>query len=223
MAKRMIYKTADGRRVPSVTTILGRFKDSGGLIYWANQQGLDGLTLEEARNQPASAGTYAHDLVEAHIHGWDRPELAPDNRLTGEQRAEIVRQAERALDNFKRWHEQSRIEFRHTEVNLVSETHRFGGRLDAVGNAPGDGLCIVDFKTGALYGEHLLQCAGYTLAWNETYPEHPLTAGAHILSFKRETADFSHSHFGSLDDEIETFVMLRALYDRVKRTEKRVK
>lgn len=33
------YRNKDGKRVPSVTTVLGRFKDSGGLIKWAYNQG----------------------------------------------------------------------------------------------------------------------------------------------------------------------------------------
>ena len=36
----IIYKDHRGNRLPSVTTIIGRFKESGGLLYWANQQGL---------------------------------------------------------------------------------------------------------------------------------------------------------------------------------------
>ena len=33
------YRNKAGQRVPSVTTVLGRFKDSGGLIKWAYNQG----------------------------------------------------------------------------------------------------------------------------------------------------------------------------------------
>lgn len=49
------YRTADGKRVPSVTTICSRFKESGGLIYWANRIALEpalqarALLLEEQR------------------------------------------------------------------------------------------------------------------------------------------------------------------------------
>ena len=35
------YHTADGTRVPSVTTILGRFKESGALIAWAGKVGYE--------------------------------------------------------------------------------------------------------------------------------------------------------------------------------------
>jgi hypothetical protein len=33
------YHNKDGQRVPGTTTIIGRFKDSGGLMYWAKDQG----------------------------------------------------------------------------------------------------------------------------------------------------------------------------------------
>src|SRR6185369_1711903 len=37
------YRTADGKRVPGTTTILDRFKDSGGIIWWANRLALEPL------------------------------------------------------------------------------------------------------------------------------------------------------------------------------------
>ena len=33
------YRLKDGTKVPGVTTIIGRFKDSGGLLWWAFEQG----------------------------------------------------------------------------------------------------------------------------------------------------------------------------------------
>src|ERR1700731_1561533 len=70
----VIYKDHRGNRLPSVTTIIGRFKESGGLLYWANQQGLEGKTLDQARVEVTTPGTLAHKAVEDHIHG--RPETA---------------------------------------------------------------------------------------------------------------------------------------------------
>ena len=216
MAKRMIYKTADGKRVPGVTTILGKFKEPGGLMYWANQQGLDGLTLQEARNQPALAGTLAHDLVEAHINGWPEPEMTAS--------AETIAQARKGLENFINWKAQSRIAFQHTEVNLVSEEHRVGGRMDAVGLEPGATLMMpVDFKTGSFYAEHLVQVAAYRLMWNENYPDNPLANAAHLIGFRRETGDFHHAFFDNLDDAARAFVLLRECYDIYARLNKRVK
>jgi hypothetical protein len=68
----VIYKDHRGNRLPSVTTIIGRFKESGGLLYWANQQGLEGKTLDQARAEVTTPGTLAHKAVEDHING--RPE-----------------------------------------------------------------------------------------------------------------------------------------------------
>lgn len=215
MAKRVIYKDADGKRVPSVTTILSRFKESGALLYWANAQGLDGKTLNEARQPAATAGSMAHELAEHHINGWQAPELDGD--------PEVIAAARNAFDNFRKWQDQSRMEFVHTEVSLVSQTHRYGGRLDAIGKAEDGVLAIVDFKTGGLYAEHLLQVAAYQRMWNEVYPAHRLTGGAHLISFKREHGDFSHHYFENLSEEELTFLAMRSLYDRVKAVEKRVK
>ena len=210
-----IYKAADGKRVPGVTTILGKFKDPGGLMHWANQQGLEGKTMQEARQPAATAGTLAHSLVEAHVNGWPEPEMKAD--------AGVIAKARNALANFLTWAEQSRLEFVHTEHALVSETYRFGGRFDAVAKQPNGEHVILDLKTGATYADHLFQVAAYRLLWNETYPDMPLAAGAHLLSIKRETADFSHSYFGDLADEESVFLAMRGLYDRVKAAEKRVR
>ena len=70
----VIYRDHRGNRLPSVTTIIGRFKESGGLLYWANQQGLEGKTLGQARAEVTTPGTLAHKAVEDHING--RPETA---------------------------------------------------------------------------------------------------------------------------------------------------
>lgn len=215
MAVREIYKDADGRRVPSVTTILSRFKEAGGLMYWANQQGLEGRTLDEARAPAATAGTMAHELVEAHIHKRPLPELRGD--------ADTTAKAYAAFATYRHWAEMYTPEIRHTEVSLVSQAHRFGGRLDAVGTNGEGGLVLLDWKTSnAVYAEYLLQMAGYKILWEETYPDLPLV-GFHLCRFAKEQGDFSHHYFPSLTHESETFLLMRHLYEEIKIVEKRVK
>lgn len=212
---REIYKDAAGKRLPSVTTILSRFKESGGLLYWANQAGLDGKTLDEARMPAATAGTMAHDLVEAHIKGQDIPELQGDPETTAK--------AYSAFETYKKWAEMNNLRIRHTEVSLVSEWHRYGGRLDAIG-VSGNELILLDWKTSnAVYPDYILQLAGYKVLWEENYPDHPLAGGFHLCRFAKEEGDFSHHYFPALDHEVETFLAMRELYDKVKRVEKRVK
>lgn len=214
MAVRELYKDSEGKRVPSVTTILSRFKESGGLLYWANQEGLAGRTLDEARAPAATAGTMAHDLVEAQINSRPLPELAGDPAVIAKARA--------AFAAYLTWAEMYKITIRHTEVSLVSNLHRFGGRLDAIG-MNGEGLVLLDWKTSnAVYADYLLQLAGYKVLWEETYPAHPLI-GFHLCRFAKEEGDFSHHYFPNLDKEAETFLAMRRLYDAVKAVEKRVK
>jgi hypothetical protein len=121
----VIYKDHHGNRLPSVTTIIARFRESGGLLYWANQQGLEGKTLDQARAEVTTPGTLAHKAVEDHING--RPETA----LTGA--GEVTEKARNAYAAYLHWEAINKITFRHTEVSLASEQYAFGGTLDAVG------------------------------------------------------------------------------------------
>lgn len=215
MSVREIYKDSSGARLPSVTTILARFKDSGGLLYWANEAGLNGKTLDEARAPAATAGTMAHDLVEAHINKREEPVLLGN--------ADTIAKARAAFSTFQKWLDLNRLQIRHTEVSLVSEEHKYGGRLDAVGLS-GNELILLDWKTSnAVYADYILQLAGYKVLWEENYPEHLLTGGFHLCRFAKEEGDFSHHYFPRLDLEVETFLAMRALYDKIKTVEKRVK
>ena len=68
------YRLKDGTRVPGTTTIIGRFKDSGGLLWWAFYQGQAAErgeinSLYDKRDEAAEAGTIAHDLVDLFLHG----------------------------------------------------------------------------------------------------------------------------------------------------------
>ena len=68
------YKNKDGKRVPGVTTIINRFKDSGGLMWWAFEQGKAAErgeigSLYDKRDEAAEAGTIAHNLFEMFING----------------------------------------------------------------------------------------------------------------------------------------------------------
>jgi hypothetical protein len=208
----VIYKDHRGNRLPSVTTIIGRFKESGGLLYWANQQGLEGKTLDQARAEVTTPGTLA---VEDHING--RPETA----LTAA--GEVTEKARNAYAAYLHWEAINRITFRHTEVSLASETHAFGGTLDAVGMV-GNALILLDWKcANAVYADYLYQLAAYGLLWNENYPGHPLVGGFHLCRFAKEQGDFSHHYFPSLDAEAETFLRMRDLFDRVKKAERRLR
>lgn len=218
------YQTDAGEKVPSVTTIIGRFKESGGLVYWAFKEGCSQgeekarnpkLVYDLYREKAAEAGTMAHDLVEAHLKGNEPPHL--------EGSAETIAKANGAFDAFIKWKNMTKISVKYTEVPLVSEKHKFGGRLDAVG-VVGNELALIDWKaSNSVYADYTLQLAAYQILWNEIYPDHPLTGGAHLVRFSKEQGDFSHHHFPSLDKEAVAFLKMRELYDLMKSIEKRVK
>lgn len=218
MAARQDYLDAEGKKVPSVTTICNRFKDSGGLLYWANEQGRLGKTLQEARKPEADAGTMAHALVEAFLNKRAEPELKGDK--------EVIARARAAFGSFMSWHSMVGLDVQYTEVPLVSAKHRFGGRLDAIGVATrlSNGLALGDWKAAnGIYSDALFQMSAYKLLWEENYPEHPITGGFHLVRFSKENGDFSHHYFPNLDEEASTFLKMRELYDLVKKTEKRVR
>jgi len=208
------YQLADGTRVPGVTTIIGRFKDSGALMQWAFMQGRAGKErLYEETERAADIGTYAHELVQA----WLRKEGAPLSPL---DEAGTV-QAQTAFGAFLKWAEQTRLRIQQTEIPLVSEQYRFGGALDAVGYV-GDDLCLLDWKTSnGVYTDYLIQLAAYRYLWELNNPAEPLV-GFHLLRFAKEHGDFAHHYFPNLDDGWRMFVLLREAYDLDKQLKKRV-
>ena len=147
------YLNTGGDKLPSVTTILGRFKDSGPLLHWAFGQGKAAergeiRRLYDKRDEAAEIGTVAHDMAEAHIHKIDPMACLRDSGLV-EDHAHTALQA---FEMFERWEQIANVEWTHTEVPVVSERLQVGGTIDAVANVAGK-LCIVDFnglKTGIL-------------------------------------------------------------------------
>lgn len=199
------YKTADGKRVPGVTTITSRFKDSGGLIHWAWQQGVDGKDYRESRDKAADVGHIVHACIESLIHGEPGPTMPEDA-----EKAALVTQG---VKSYETWAAQTRLELLETEVPIVSEEHRFGGTFDALGRLDGE-LVLVDWKTSnAVYGEYIVQMAAYRQLLKER--DNAVIAGAHLLRFGKEHGDF-HAHYypaSVLAMGWEWFKCARAMYD----------
>ena len=212
------YKLKDGTRVPGTTTIIGRFKESGGLLYWACEQGKaiergEISSLYDKRDEAAEAGTLAHSIVEAHINGegWDIS-LYPQ---------EIQDQATQAFEAYLTWERMTKLEIIEQEMELVSETYRFGGCPDAIGKIDGK-LCMVDWKTSnSVYQDYLIQLAAYKQLWEENYPGRPLE-GFHLCRFSKTSGDFAHHYYSELDDAWEQFKLFRKAYDLDRKLKKRV-
>src|SRR5437899_12349786 len=102
----------DGERVPGVTSVIGRWKDSGGLIHWAWEQGRAGKDYRETRDAAADAGTCAHAMLEADIYGatFDASSYKPDT----------IEKASGAFKAYQEWKQQTQLQIVESEVSLVS-------------------------------------------------------------------------------------------------------
>lgn len=194
------YRLADGTKVPGVTTILGRYKESGGLIHWAWQQGRDGKDYREKSEEAAGIGHEVHRLIEQSIKD-------PGTRHT------MGEEAGKAFGAFVEWRLQTRMEVLETEVPLVSQQHRYGGTVDAIGTVLDD-LVLIDWKSSnRIYSEYLLQIAAYRALWEEC--RGTKISGAHLLRVGKEFGDFHHSSWPIpvIDMAWRGFVLMRELYD----------
>ena len=199
---------ADGTKVPGVTTILGRWKDSGGLLQWAFKQGQSGArTLYEERDKAADIGTLAHAMVEHRLTGRD-PVLA----LAG-QPDDSCAKARTAYAAFDSWMAQTQAQVISAEEPMVSERYRFGGTPDVVLRMPDGRLALGDVKTSnGIYRDYLMQVAAYGILWDETHDE-KISGGFHIMRFSKDAPDFEHRYFAELADAARLFVLLRDAYD----------
>lgn len=206
----------DGSRVPSVTTILGRFKESGGLIQWAYKQGLEGLDINKTRDEAGNAGSLAHDLIEADILDAD-PKLpsAEQLKMSEEDYAIALVRANRAFGAFRRWRRSVSLEVLWTELPLVSETHRFGGTIDAVA-VVGGCMSIADWKSsGKIWPEYLVQVAAYRFLWEEANPEpENKIKSIHLVRVDKEFASFAHHSWEIevIDIAWSAFALMLPLY-----------
>jgi hypothetical protein len=185
----ILYRDKDGKRLPSVTTINKIGQDSGGLIHWAWDLGIQGIDYRKARDDAAEAGTVGHALVDAALHNKEL-DLA---KFSDETRA----LAANAFAAYSEWRQQTKLKFIASEVPLVSERWKFGGCLDAVAEQ-NKKYVLCDWKTGALYPEaNKCQLAAYAELWNEHEPLRKIT-GYHCCRFNKNNGDFVHAYYRNL-------------------------
>jgi hypothetical protein len=209
------YRNKLGDRVPGVTTITGRFKDSGALIYWAWNCGREGKDINEEKDRAADAGTCAHEMIDCHLHNKPFPEEEWDLAIRSK--------AEHAFMAYLDWCSQVNLSVEAAEISLVSERFQYGGTFDAV--MRGGYLRLLDYKTSSgLYPEMLVQVGGgYSLLWEEHFPEKTLE-GIDLLRISKPKApddpiSFEHRHWSAELFPIaqEQFMILRRAYELDKR------
>ncbi len=215
---RIQYKSGTGKLLKGSTTIAKNVGwGIGGLMYWANKMGLQGTPLWDAYDTATGPGSAAHWLIARHLKGEDLP--MPEKV----SEAEIVL-GRPAFENFLVWEKRVKFEPIHIEKNLTAvwndghQVHEWGGTPDIIGMVEGE-RCIVDWKTGKIYPNTLIQQASYGMLNDYNFAE-PIE-GYHILRIPKnvDTPTFQHSYFKSLDKAANVFTMclqLDALHDELK-------
>lgn len=180
------YVNAKGERLRGVTTVVNRFKDSGGLIHWAWMEGTEGRDYRQRRDDAGIAGGICHQWIDDYIHGRDRtpfPSAKP----------EFCAQAEKGFEAFLDWGNQCKLEVLETETPLISEQFQFGGTFDALALVAGK-LVLFDWKTSnGVYADYVAQVAAYRQLLRERDGVDQAPKGAQLLRFGKEYADF-HAH-----------------------------
>jgi len=228
------YRTKSGERIPSVTTILSRFKESGGLVQWAYKQGREHENLAmrdlpgpahlyDVVGKAAEAGTIAHDMIEQNLLAgrlYLPDEPLPDTAANADEF--VIAKARNSFAQFLKWNAQTKLKVIMTEKSLVSEAHRYGGTWDGIGRDVDGRLVLIDWKTSnAVYGDYLYQLAAYAILIEEVMPELGPVTGFHLLRVAKEHADFAHHYYGELDRERRGFLLMRELYEIDAVTKKR--
>lgn len=217
------YKLPDGTPVKGSTTIIGRFKESGGLIWWACRQGQQNPDMDPSEalygGREAEIGTIVHSMVEAKIKGGNADKILTDSDLSPIHREK----AQSGFDAYLQWERLTNLEITHQEIMLVCPKYGFGGRPDAIGTIEGE-PCLVDWKTSkAVYSDYLIQLASYGwlcehgLQQEKKYkPLGIKVKGFHLCRFSKENGDFSHHYYSQLDTEWEQFLLFLKAYENDK-------
>jgi len=206
-----VYKTADGTRVPGVTTILNEMAKPA-LIPWANKMGLAGIDTSKYVDAAANVGTACHKMIEAHLKDepFDGSDYAPST----------IDQAENGYLKYLDWERGVILTAIESELVLVSEKHGYGGTVDMYCKINGI-RALVDFKTGqsGIFAEHGHQTAGgYRMLLEEN--GRPVEQVLIIRVGKSDAMDLETKWIGNWELHENIFLTCLRLYDLKKQLSK---
>jgi len=156
---RRYYQTPDGKRYPSVTTVLGDRPEKKRAIYeWRQRVGEE--KANRISTQAARRGTSVHTLMENYVRDLSEPDSSEMPTSLNSFRC-----LKKALD--------ANLEVvRGLEVGLYSHNLKLAGRCDLVGQWNGRNA-IIDFKTSKklkkeeYIEDYFLQCTAYSIMFEE--------------------------------------------------------
>ena len=187
-----IYKNDKGKRLKSVTTIIGNNLGwkTGALIGWNLKLVDQGLNPRAELKKAGQIGTLAHNMVEQFIKGG--------SVILDGYEAEVISKAKIAYYGFYNWFADNNVEFYETELKLVSDQYQFGGTFDAICEVNGK-LVICDWKTSnSTYPEFLIQLGAYRQLIQENL-DHDIR-GAILLRLDKEEKGVYEEHHYKIKD-----------------------
>jgi hypothetical protein len=177
------YRSKDGKKLPSVTQIVGESlggwaKDA--LMYWAWQEGTAGRNFRDKTQEAADIGTIAHLMIDAFLNDRD-PDLG---RFSSDEEIHKIKRAQIPFESFLTWYMTNELDFHCTERQMVSNLYHFGGTMDGLATVNGQ-RAIIDYKSSRhIYASILAQLGGYSLLWEEAGKE--LINRAHAIHIGKE-------------------------------------
>lgn len=148
-----IYE-ADGKEVPSVTTIIHSLGNDE-IIKWANSLGFRHLSYEKELDKYARNGTLIHDLLRGEVDPNYTPDVVYKDAF---HRNECLGY----LTRFRNMIKDYEFETIFTEKSFASAKLGYGGTIDWYARFFNKYNMLNDFKTSkAVRFSHLLQLGGY--------------------------------------------------------------
>lgn len=222
----------EGKRIPSVTTILSIINKPA-LIAWAANMAADsfkeamkaGVAYDELqinelylnakgahrkkKTDAGDIGTFTHKWVEDWIKG-KAPE-APVNEGLRE-----------STERFLKWQKEHDVKFLSSEQVIYSKKYGYTGTLDFICQYEGK-LILGDLKTSnGIYPEMWLQTAAYRQAREEEFPAEKYQGQAIIRIGKDGTFDFQEEE-KDFEKHIAGFLYAKGLYETIKEMEEKGK
>jgi hypothetical protein len=194
------YKDAGGKRLPSVTTILGVLNKPQ-LVNWAYKLGKDGKDMKAVQDSAMSTGTLLHYLITCELMKDE-----PDQAYLDEFTLRDQRYCNNCLLSWDEWKKDKVIEVIECERPMVSEKFGYGGTLDLLAYINGK-LCLCDFKSSnGIYIDYWYQLAAYGNLIEECVPDQPLIEQYHVLRFGKDDNDqFEDKFLTDLDNHWAIF------------------
>ena len=209
------YYSPNGKRVPSVTTILD-IVNKPYLVKWANNMGLQGINIADNKDHITGIGTLLHARIEGVLNNEE-----VDDSMFSETQKEI---ADKCFTKFALWHSEHRIETIATELSMAS--YQYGGTMDAILIVDGKPT-ILDWKTSKqIDPEYFAQLAAYNQLvkqniLGEDIGDIPTIEQVAVLDVPKEGNDWEYSVVNvkseTFANAINYFEFARKLYEAKKK------